>query len=173
MNPQDRLLRNRRTIPAQNWGCGFSSSPKSSSLEGCSSFILPIATRIPVDFHHASRELEVILGTLNTLILLTSSLTMAISISAIQKRESEIIRSFSLVATIALRLLFLLNKGIEWGAKIDHGIYPNSPVLLARTKGEVLFFGLYYVMTGLHGLHVLVGVGSPFCDVEFRLEGKD
>jgi hypothetical protein len=46
----------------------------------------------------------------------------------------------------------------EWGTKIEHGIYPNSPALLTRTKGEILFFGLYYVMTGLHGLHVLVGV---------------
>jgi cytochrome c oxidase subunit 3 len=51
-----------------------------------------------------------------------------------------------------------VNKGFEWGTKIEHGIYPNSPALLARTKGEILFFGLYYVMTGLHGLHVLVGV---------------
>jgi cytochrome c oxidase subunit 3 len=51
-----------------------------------------------------------------------------------------------------------VNKGFEWGTKIEHGIYPNSPALLARPKGEILFFGLYYVMTGLHGLHVLIGV---------------
>jgi cytochrome c oxidase subunit 3 len=122
-------------------------------------FILYSAYRYksPVDFHHASRELEVILGTLNTLILLTSSLTMAISISAIQRGNRKLSSSL-LAATIAFGLLFLLNKGIEWGVKIDHGIYPNSPALLARTKGEILFFGLYYVMTGLHGLHVLVGV---------------
>ena len=59
---------------------------------------------------------------------------------------------------MALGLLFLLNKGFEWGVKIEHGIYPNSPTLLGRPKGEILFFGLYYVMTGLHGLHVLVGI---------------
>ena len=55
-------------------------------------FILYSAYRYknPVDFHHASRELEVILGTLNTLILLTSSLTMAISISAIQKGQRKL-----------------------------------------------------------------------------------
>jgi len=122
-------------------------------------FILYSAYRYknPIDFHHASRELEVILGTLNTLILLTSSLTMAVSISAIQKGDRKLC-SILLVATIALGLLFLLDKGIEWGTKIDHGIYPNSSSLLTRTKGEILFFGLYYVMTGLHGLHVLVGV---------------
>jgi len=122
-------------------------------------FILYSAYRYknPVDFHHASRELEVILGTLNTLILLTSSLTMAVSISAIQKGQRKL-SIYLLMATMAFGLLFLVNKGIEWGAKIDHGIYPNSPILLSRPKGEVLFFGLYYVITGLHGLHVLVGV---------------
>ncbi len=111
----------------------------------------------PADFHHASGELDVVLGTLNTLILLTSSMSVAISISAIQKGRR--ILSASLIAvTIAFGLLFLVNKGIEWGGKIEHGIYPNSAILMTRPAGEILFFGLYYVMTGLHGLHVLVGV---------------
>jgi len=123
-------------------------------------FILYSAYRYknPVDFHHASMELEVVLGTLNTIILLTSSLTVAASIAAIQRGQRKL-SMVLLMATLALGLLFLVDKGFEWGTKIEHGIYPNSPTLLARTKGEVLFFGLYYVMTGLHGLHVLVGVG--------------
>jgi cytochrome c oxidase subunit III len=122
-------------------------------------FILYSAYRYknPVDFHHASRELEVILGTFNTILLLTSSLSMAASVSAIQRGQRKL-SMVLLMATMALGLLFLVNKGFEWGAKIEHGIYPNSPTLLARAKGEILFFGLYYVMTGLHGLHVLVGV---------------
>jgi len=122
-------------------------------------FILYSAYRYknPVDFHHASRELEVILGTFNTIILLTSSLSMASSISAIQRGRRKL-SMVLLMATMALGLLFLVNKGFEWGTKIEHGIYPNSPTLLTRAKGEILFFGLYYVMTGLHGLHVLVGV---------------
>ncbi len=122
-------------------------------------FILYSAYRYknPVDFHHASRELEVLLGTFNTLILVTSSLSMAASIAAVQKGQRRL-SMVLLMATIALGLFFLANKGIEWGTKIEHGIYPNSPALLTRAKGEVLFFGLYYVMTGLHGLHVLVGV---------------
>ena len=111
----------------------------------------------PIDFHHASGELEVILGTLNTIILLTSSLTVAASIAAIQRGQRKL-SMILLMATMAFGLLFLVNKGFEWGNKINHGIYPNSPTLLSRTKGEILFFGLYYVMTGLHGLHVLVGV---------------
>jgi cytochrome c oxidase subunit 3 len=109
------------------------------------------------DFHHASGELEVILGTLNTVILLTSSLSVAASIAAIQRGQRKL-SMVLLMATMALGLVFLVNKGFEWGTKIEHGIYPNSPALLARPKGEILFFGLYYVMTGLHGLHVLIGV---------------
>jgi len=111
----------------------------------------------PVDFHHASMELEVILGTLNTVILLTSSLSVATSIAAIRRGQRKL-SMILLMVTLALGLLFLVNKGFEWGTKIDHGIYPNSPTLLSRPKGEILFFGLYYVMTGLHGLHVLAGV---------------
>jgi cytochrome c oxidase subunit 3 len=125
----------------------------------------------PVDFHHASRELDVILGTLNTLILLTSSLTMALSISAIQKGNRKL-STYLLVATIFFGLLFLLNKGIEWSTKIDHGIYPNSLILLERPRGEILFFGLYYVMTGLHGLHVLVGVVALSVMLNFLLRDK-
>jgi cytochrome c oxidase subunit 3 len=122
-------------------------------------FILYAAHRYknPADFHHASTELDVGLGTLNTIILLTSSLSVAVSISAIQKGERRL-SMLLLTVTMALGLLFLVNKGFEWITKIGHGIYPNSRVLLARPKGEILFFGLYYVMTGLHGLHVLVGV---------------
>ena len=136
-------------------------------------FVLYSAYRYknPVDFHHASAELDVILGTLNTVILLTSSLTMAISISAIQTGRRRL-SAFLLVATIALGLLFLVNKGVEWTTKIDHGIYPNSPALLTRAKGEILFFGLYYVMTGLHGLHVLVGVGVLSVMLVFLLKAK-
>jgi len=122
-------------------------------------FILYSAYRYknPVDFHHASRELDVLLGTFNTIILLTSSLSMAASISALQRGQRRL-SMVLLVVTMALGLLFLVDKGFEWGTKIEHGIYPNSPTLLARAKGEILFYGLYYVMTGLHGLHVLVGI---------------
>ena len=136
-------------------------------------FILYSAYRYknPIDFHHASQELEVFLGTLNTLILLTSSLTVAISIAAIQKGRPRL-SGFLIMATILLGLLFLMNKGIEWGGKIHHGIYPGSPILLSRTKGEVLFFGLYYVMTGLHGLHVLVGVCVLSVMLIFLKQGK-
>ena len=136
-------------------------------------FILYSAYRYknPVDFHHASQELDVILGTLNTLVLLTSSLTMAISISAIQKGQPRLSGWF-LAATIILGVLFLMNKGIEWGNKFHYGIYPGSPALLSRAKGEILFFGLYYVMAGLHALHVGVGICVLVVMLHFLRRGR-
>lgn len=111
----------------------------------------------PTDFHLAAGELDRVLGTVNTLILLTSSLTMALSISTLRKGNRYLSILF-LTTTILLGAVFLLNKYVEWMGKLHHGLYPNSPYLLGRSKGEVLFYGLYYSMTGLHGLHVLVGV---------------
>jgi cytochrome c oxidase subunit 3 len=111
----------------------------------------------PFDFHLAAWELNRALGTLNTLVLITSSLTIALSIASIRKGDLKRSKLF-LIVTIVLGLLFLMNKYFEWSAEIEHGVYPNSPRLLRRSKGEVLFFGLYYTMTGLHGLHVLVGL---------------
>jgi cytochrome c oxidase subunit III len=109
------------------------------------------------DFHEAGREMSVALGAVNTIILLTSSLTMALSISAVKNGAKG--RSILLqAATIILGVAFLVNKYIEWSDHIRHGYYPGSPELLAQSHGKVLFFGLYYVMTGIHGLHVLIGM---------------
>jgi cytochrome c oxidase subunit 3 len=54
--------------------------------------------------------------------------------------------------------IFLVNKYFEWSQKIHHGIYPNSPDLLNGPPGRNIFFGLYYVITGLHGLHIIIGM---------------
>lgn len=107
-------------------------------------------------FHLAAEELNVTIGTVNTLILLSSSLTVALSISAVKKGNNRL-AGILIAVTVLLAILFLVNKYLEWGVKIHHGIYPGSPELIARDKGIVLFYGLYFVMTGLHGLHVLVG----------------
>jgi cytochrome c oxidase subunit 3 len=112
----------------------------------------------PDAFHLAAKELNTIIGTFNTAILLTSSLTMALSITAIQRNNKSLSVFFQLI-TVVLALGFMVNKYFEWGAKFHHGIYPGSDALLSKPAGEVLFFGLYYVMTGLHGLHVLIGIG--------------
>jgi len=112
--------------------------------------------RYPDEFHIAGSELNVYFGTANTLVLLTSSFSMALSITALQKGNKKLCMIL-LTITMVLACVFLVDKYFEWGAKIHHGIYPDSPTLLERPKGEIIFFGLYYVMTGLHGLHVLIG----------------
>ena len=125
----------------------------------------------PFDFHLAAWELNRVLGTINTLILITSSLTIALSILFVQKGDHKL-SMILLSATIFLGLLFLSVKYVEWTAKIEHGLYPNSPRLLGRSKGEVLFFGLYYSMTGLHGLHVLVGISILSVMLVLMIKGK-
>jgi cytochrome c oxidase subunit 3 len=107
-------------------------------------------------FHIAAKELNTLIGTFNTAILLTSSLTMALSITAIQKDKKGLSIFFQFL-TIVLAFGFLVNKFFEWSTKFQHGIYPGSDTLLSMDSGEILFFGLYYVMTGLHGLHVIIG----------------
>jgi cytochrome c oxidase subunit 3 len=110
------------------------------------------------DFHEAGKEMSVALGAANTLILLTSSLTMVLSISAIKRGAVSRSLLFQ-AATILLGFVFLGNKYVEWTDHIRHGFYPDSPTLLAMSRGKILYFGLYYVMTGIHGLHVLIGAG--------------
>jgi cytochrome c oxidase subunit III len=113
--------------------------------------------RYPMEFHDAGQHLNVLIGVANTIILLTSSLTVALSIAAIQKGDRRI-SILCLSGTIVLGAAFLINKYIEWSGEIHHGLYPNSPVLSKRPLGDQIFFGLYYSMTGLHGLHVFVGI---------------
>lgn len=114
-------------------------------------------SKYPLDFHDGGQHLNTLLGVANTVILLTSSLTVAVSITAMQKDNRKLTMQ-CLATTILLGAAFLVNKYIEWSGEIRHGIYPNSPELLQRPQGTRLFFGLYYAMTGLHGLHVFAGI---------------
>jgi cytochrome c oxidase subunit 3 len=122
------------------------------------------------DFHLAAQELNTIIGTFNTIILLTSSLTMVLSIAAIQRNKISLSLFFQML-TILLALFFMVNKYFEWTAKFHHGIYPGSDTLLNENSGTILFFGLYYVMTGLHGLHVIIGVVMISIMMRFTSKG--
>jgi cytochrome c oxidase subunit 3 len=113
--------------------------------------------RYPAEFHRGGQELNVTLGVINTVVLLTSSLTVVLSIVAIQRADRRTTMAL-LYATVGLGLTFLVIKGFEWAAKFQHGLYPSSAHLATLPPGEQVFFGLYFTMTGLHGLHVLVGV---------------
>lgn len=111
----------------------------------------------PQEFHAAARDEHLALGTLNTAVLLTSSLTIALSIAAVRKGNRRL-SYFLQGATVLQGLAFLVIKYFEWSDKILRGIYPDSPVLMQKSYGEIVFFSLYYAMTGLHGLHVLIGI---------------
>jgi cytochrome c oxidase subunit 3 len=90
-------------------------------------------------------------------VLLVSSFTVAASITAVQ-REKKGQAIVLLLFSILCGCLFLINKYLEWGAKFDHDIFPNSETLVSGEPGVNIFFGLYYVITGLHGLHVIIGM---------------
>lgn len=111
----------------------------------------------PVEFHLAAQELNVTIGVINTIILLISSMTVAMSISALQLGNKKL-AMILIATTIFLAFVFLVNKYFEWGAKIHHDIYPGSDFLMSLSKGDMLFFGLYFFMTGLHAVHIIVGV---------------
>ncbi|MCC6751144.1 MAG: cytochrome c oxidase subunit 3 family protein [Deltaproteobacteria bacterium] len=104
-------------------------------------------------------HLNVPLGATNTVVLLTSSLTMALAVRAAQlgDRKKQVL---FLAATIALACTFLVIKYFEYAHKIHLGLLPGR---LYEGKGIAghpqIFFAIYFVMTGLHGLHVLAGIG--------------
>jgi cytochrome c oxidase subunit 3 len=122
-------------------------------------FILYAAYRVvhADGFYEASRELDRVIGTANTAVLITSSLLVALGTLEVHhgNRRAGVP---ALLGAAALGLVFLTVKGFEWAAKFEHGLFPGAPVLAQKSPGEILFFGLYFVMTGLHALHVLVGV---------------
>ncbi|ABM28364.1 cytochrome c oxidase subunit 3 family protein [Nitratidesulfovibrio vulgaris] len=112
--------------------------------------------RYPEAFHAGGKMLDKVFGTVNTVVLITSSVTVAQSITALRLGNPD--RACKLLyATVALAGMFMVNKFFEWSAKIAHDIYPGSAHLLEAQDGLGIFFSLYYVMTGLHGIHVIIG----------------
>jgi cytochrome c oxidase subunit III len=108
-------------------------------------------------FHGAAAHLNVIIGAVNTMVLLVSSAAVAMSLSSMQKGDSRLTLRL-LVVTILCAVVFLINKYFEWMAKIDDGIYPGSDLMINLDRGYILFFSLYFFMTGLHALHIIVGL---------------
>lgn len=107
-------------------------------------------------FSKGGHELDIFIGTVNTIVLITSSLTIAISITAIQQNRKKL-SIFLMILTIVLALVFMVNKYFEWSAKFEHGLAPGTVGFSELPKGEALFFLLYFFMTGLHALHVIAG----------------
>jgi cytochrome c oxidase subunit III len=113
-------------------------------------------------FAAASHHLDLFLGTLNTAVLLVSSLTMALAVEAAKtSRHQRLVRL--LIATLILGSVFLGIKGIEYHHKYEHGLMPILGLPFEWTGPSAghaeLFFDLYFVMTGIHALHMIIGLG--------------
>ena len=109
-----------------------------------------------IDAHH---HLSWKMGALNTVVLILSSFTMVMAVRCTQVNQIKA-AFWYLFSTFSFAGLFMVVKGFEYAEKIHHGYLPSI-----WFHGEGLyenmhiFFGIYFVMTGLHGLHVLVGMG--------------
>jgi cytochrome c oxidase subunit 3 len=115
-------------------------------------------------FAAGSEHLDVVLGTLNTAVLLTSSLTMALAVRAAQTGTSRSLVRL-LLATFTFGLIFLAVKGYEYYHKWEERLIPGTAfrfdgTLRSPTRAEnvELFFSFYFGMTGVHALHMVIGL---------------
>jgi len=102
----------------------------------------------PDAFASGSHHMHIVLGTLNTALLLTSSLTMALAVEATQRGKRSL--RLLLAVTALLGAAFLCIKGYEYVTEI--------PEAVRATGGEARFYFLYFVMTGLHAIHLAIGI---------------
>ncbi|MBV8050549.1 MAG: cytochrome c oxidase subunit 3 family protein [Acidobacteriaceae bacterium] len=129
------------------------------------------------EFAAGSRSIDIYLGTINTAVLICSSLTVALGVKAAQLGKRKTLVTLLLI-TIVFGLGFLAIKGIEWYQKFEeHHVpglsfsaqdiiekYPQIHIDPAPTQ---IYFSLYFAMTGLHALHMIIGVGI-FCFLTFH-----
>lgn len=127
----------------------------------------------PELFTMAATQLDTVLGAVNTGVLIASSLTIALAIRAAQLNNQKMISTY-LVTTILLAGVFLVIKYFEYAHKFEIGILPGEMYSfegIEHAKASV-FFSIYYMMTGLHGLHVVIGIGLMIW-LLFRVKAGD
>jgi cytochrome c oxidase subunit 3 len=114
----------------------------------------------PQAFHDGSHHLDVTLGTVNTVVLIASSLTMAMAVWSAERGKRRLLSGF-LLATLALGLVFVGIKAVEYYDKWVHHLVPGPYFSWpgADAPHVQLFYSLYFAMTGFHALHMLVGFG--------------
>ena len=130
-------------------------------------------TAFPAAFHGASHELDIGLGAFNTIVLITSSLTMALSVHAAQVGRRGMLVT-CLLLTIALGMTFLGVKAYEYWHKWHEHLIPgpNFAYHGPDPTNAQLFFSLYFAMTGLHALHMIVGLGIMAVMTVWSWQGK-
>lgn len=115
-------------------------------------------TVYPNAFALASHHTILLFGTVNTAILLTSSLTMALAVHAAKEGKNKAIVRL-LLCTIVLGLSFLAVKGLEYHQDLDEHLWPGPNFKSSLPPQSQIFWVLYWIMTGVHAVHVTVGVG--------------
>jgi cytochrome c oxidase subunit III len=116
-------------------------------------------THWPQGWSAASRRTDVVLGTVNTALLLTSSAAVALAVACAQDARGRRWTTPLLALTAALGVAFLAIKGVEWHAEWRAHLVPG-PGFALDVAGAQQFFALYFVMTGLHGVHMIAGIGA-------------
>jgi cytochrome c oxidase subunit III len=112
------------------------------------------------DFHAAGGHMDLAIGSINTYVLITSSLTMALAIWAARVARLRLC-ALLLGATLLFGAAFLVLKGVEYSHHFREGLFPGIYYTNRELpqNGAHIFFTLYYFMTGLHAAHVIVGMG--------------
>jgi cytochrome c oxidase subunit III len=113
----------------------------------------------PEMFYNAHKVLDLTAGTINTIILITSSLTMALAIRNIQvNRKKQTI--YFLACTLFLAAIFLVIKYFEYAHKFHTGQLPGKYYHFTGIKGTNphIFFSIYFATTGLHAIHIIAGM---------------
>lgn len=114
-------------------------------------------TAFPDAFALASHHTIVLFGTVNTAILLTSSLTMALAVHAAKLGENKIVFRY-LAVTILFGIAFLAVKGLEYHQDLNEHLWPGPHFRPELPPQSQIFWVLYWIMTGVHAVHVTVGV---------------
>ena len=115
-------------------------------------------TIYPMAFAEASKHTIVLYGTINTAILITSSLTMVLAVHAAQENRIKwVIRH--LLFTILLAVAFLFIKSLEYHEDLNEHLWPGRNFKTGLPPQAQIFWFLYWSMTGLHALHVTIGIG--------------
>jgi len=130
-------------------------------------------TWYPDMFVQASSHLNITLGAVNTVVLIGSSLTMALGVHAAQlgERRSTVVY---LILTMILGSVFLGVKVVEYADKFHHHLVPGPNFEFAApwTQQAQLYFSLYFAMTGLHALHMIIGLGIMIVMTVWTWQGR-
>ena len=117
----------------------------------------------PEEFILASSHLNRLLGGTNTVVLLISALTMGLGLLKMRAGDVKGAK-LMIIATMVLAIIFLGIKGVEWHEEYERGVFLTLDALQSGNEsslpfGEILFYGMYFTMTGLHGVHIIIGIG--------------